>query len=101
MGAPIDSELPPSDPLIADVAVDGPRQEGEGGLSYEVPERWRDRIAVGQLVWVPLRRKLVLGLVLRLHGEVPPFDLKPLHAPVEPAYRLEPDRMAIAACVTR
>src|SRR3712207_735693 len=101
MDAPNGSESTSSPPVIADVAVDGARQEGDGGLSYAVPERWRDRIAVGQLVWVPPRRKLMLGRVLRVHGEVRPFDLKPLHAPVEPAFRLEPDRMAIAAWLAR
>ena len=87
---------------VADVAVEGARPAGgDGVLSYAVPERWCGRIATGQLVWVPVRRRLALGVVLRLHGEPPPFDLKPLHAPVEPAFCLDAGRLAVAAWLAR
>ena len=87
---------------IVDVAVAGARPAGgDGALSYAVPDAWRGRIAVGQLVWVPLRRKLTLGLVLRLHDEPPAFALKPLHAPVEPTFRLDEGKLATAAWLAR
>ncbi len=88
--------------VIADVAVEGARSTGgDGILSYTVPERWRDRIGVGQLVWVPLRKRLCLGLVRRLHDDPPRFELKPVHAPVEPSFRLNDDRRAMAAWLAR
>ena len=87
---------------VAEVAVDGARPSGDRDtLSYEVPERWRGRLGPGQLVWVPLRRRLVLGIVVRLHAETVPFALKPLHAPVEPAFRLSDDRLATATWLAR
>jgi len=88
-------------PTFADVAVDGARPGGDGVLSYGLPERWQGRIAVGQLVWVPVRKKLSLGLVRRLHAEPLPFALKPVHAPVEPAFCLDPDRMDLASWLAR
>ena len=68
---------------------------GGGTLTYALPERWVGRIGLGQLVWVPRRKQLVLGVVVALGGadaEPPPYALKALHAPVEPAFRLSEDR---------
>lgn len=59
-------------------------------LTYHVPERFRDAIAIGQLVWVPLRKDLSLGVVVAW-TEPPRHDfyrIRDLHAPVEPAFRL-------------
>ena len=87
--------------VVAEVAVEGARLAGGGTLSYAVPARLRARVGAGQLVWVPLRRQLALGLVMRLHGEAVPYALKPVHAPVEPAFRLDDDRLATAAWLAR
>src|SRR5215213_3509812 len=82
---------------IADVAVDGSFASGsEGVLSYSLPPEWQTRIAPGQLVWVPLRKQVSLGVVVRTHHDPVLHRLKPLRAPVEPAFRLDEDRMAIA-----
>ena len=87
--------------LVIDVAVDGGRPGGDGVLSYSVPDRWRDRIVVGQLVWVPVRKKLALGIVRGLDADGRPFALKPLHAPVEPSFLLDPERMRLASWLAR
>ncbi len=88
-----------------EVAVDGARAtSGRGQLSYAVPPAWAGRIERGQLVWVPLRKQLVLGVVLSVagpHDPPSPFALRPLHAPVEPGFRLDDDRLAVAAWLAR
>ncbi|MDQ3780142.1 MAG: primosomal protein N' [Chloroflexota bacterium] len=86
---------------LADVAVDGSRPGSQGVLTYTIPDTGQGRISVGQMVWVPLRRKLALGLVLRLHDESPLAELKPIHAPVEPAFRLNRDRLATVRWLAR
>ena len=87
---------------FAEVAVDGARvSSGDGTLTYAIPERWSDRIGVGQLVWVPLRRRLALGVVIALRPDAPPFTLKPIHAPVEPAFCLDADRLDVAVWLAR
>ena len=89
-------------PYVVDVAVDGARTGGQDGLlSYRVSEPWRQRIGVGQLVWVPLRRRLALGVIIRRHAERRPFPLKPIHAPVEPVFTLTPDQIEIATWLAR
>lgn len=88
-------------PELADIAVDGSRPGSPGILTYRVPDAWQGRISVGQMVWVPLRRKLALGLVLRLHDEAPLAEIKPIHAPVEPAFRLNRDRLATVRWLAR
>lgn len=99
----VPTALSPS-PLVAEIAVDGARLPRRAAtLTYTVPPSHGgdDRIAVGQLVWVPLRRQLVLGIVLRLHSEPVAYALKAIHAPVEPVFRLGEDRLAIAGWLAR
>ncbi|MDQ3696377.1 MAG: primosomal protein N' [Chloroflexota bacterium] len=97
----------PSSFAVAEIAVDGVRPDrpagapGDGLLSYAVPDEWRGQLAIGQLVWVPLRKQLVLGIVLRLHNEPPALTLKPLHAAVEPPIRLHHDQIALADWLAR
>ncbi|MER3439135.1 MAG: hypothetical protein C4346_16955 [Chloroflexota bacterium] len=73
--------------VIAEVAIDVHRTvSSQDVLSYAVPAGMRHRLSIGQLVWVPLRRQTVLGLVLRLSSEAPSFPTKPISAVVEPAF---------------
>lgn len=87
----------PAHATIAEIAVDGMRPEqGDGLLSYAVPAEWQGRLSVGQLVWVPLRKNLVFGIVVRLHSDRPDFPLKEMHTAVEPPIVLSADQVALA-----
>ncbi|HET7094692.1 MAG TPA: primosomal protein N', partial [Thermomicrobiales bacterium] len=55
----------------------------------------------GQLVWVPLRKKLVPGVILRLHDEAPAFATRPLHAAADPPVVLDPARLAAGRWLSR
>ena len=68
-------------------------------LTYAVPAYLRGRLRVGQLIWAPLRQKLVLGIVTAAHGEAPHFAAREIHAPVEPEFRLHPRQLALAAWI--
>ncbi|MFN8511758.1 MAG: primosomal protein N' [Thermomicrobiales bacterium] len=81
----------------AEVAVQG----GRGGdrlatLTYEIPPNLRGRVGTGQLIWAPLRQKLTLGVIVGTHDEAPVFTARPIHAPVEPEFRLTPSQLALA-----
>jgi primosomal protein N' (replication factor Y) len=80
-----------------EVAVEGAFAGEAGILTYGLPARWVGRIEVGQLIWVPLRKRLTLGVVLGAPPEAPAFALRPIHAPVEPSFRLEPDQLETGA----
>jgi primosomal protein N' (replication factor Y) len=87
---------------VAEIAVDGMRPEsGDGLLSYAIPEQWRGTLTIGQLVWVPLRKQLALGIVVSLHTEAPAFPLKPLHTAVEPPVRLTDHQLALGGWLAR
>ena len=60
-----------------------------------------DEIEVGQLIWVPLRRKLVLGVVVERHRRVPDssYQIKDIHAPVEPSFCLTPIQWQLAVWI--
>ncbi len=88
--------------VIADVAVDVRHgASSQDVLSYAVPGALRQRLSSGQLVWVPLRRQTVLGLVLRLHRDLLPFTVKPIAALVEPTFCLNQDQLDVAAWLAR
>jgi primosomal protein N' (replication factor Y) len=83
------------------VAVDGAGQPFEGGLSYAVPDELRSRLRRGQLVWVPLRKQTVLGVVLDPDG---PFDgsaVREIVAVVEPSFELTEAQLRVAAWLAR
>jgi primosomal protein N' (replication factor Y) len=97
-----DAAAPDNTTLIADVAIDIHRAvSGQDVLSYAVPAGMRHRLSVGQLVWVPLRRQTVLGLVLRLSSEAPSFAVKAISSVVEPAFCLRPDQIEVASWLAR
>ena len=60
-----------------EIAVDGGfKGSGDGLLTYGVTARQRHLIDVGQLVWMPLRKKLALGIVVAERTEPTPYTLK-------------------------
>ncbi len=80
-----------------EVAPDARLSDRRATLTYRVPVAM-DEVEVGQLIWVPLRRKLVLGVVVERHGRVPDsaYEIKDLHAPVEPSFCLTPIQWQLA-----
>lgn len=85
-----------SPPLLVDVAADVPAAERRRLLTYAVPEHLAGQIAERQVVWVPVREELKLAVVVRCHRTLPPFPVRPVYAPVEPAFRLQPWQWEIA-----
>jgi len=74
----------------AEVALDAPTTERRQLFSYLVPAHLAGQVQERQLVWAPLKDELRVGIVVRLTTELPPFPLRPLHAVVEPTFRLAP-----------
>ncbi len=81
----------------AEVAVNS----GHGGarlaaLTCEIPVNLRGQIGTGRLIWVPLRQKLVLGVIVAAHDSEPGFTARPVHAPIEPEFRLGAAQLTLA-----
>ncbi len=90
------------DLVPVEVAVDAAfLGKGDGLLTYGMPESWRTHVAPGQLVWVPLRKKLSLGIVTSTRGERPTFTMKLIHSAVDPAVRLGSDRLMTGVWLAR
>lgn len=88
----------PWEPLLAEVAVDARFEDRRATLTYEIPAHLADAIGVGQLVWVPLKQQLAIGVVCEVHRRDTGggFSPRPIHAPVEPTFRLSPTQWALA-----
>jgi primosomal protein N' (replication factor Y) len=78
-----------------DVAVDAQLADRDRQFTYVLPESLADRVAPHQLVWVPLRDNLKLGVTIRLHDDAPGVKLRPVHAPVEPEFRLSDQQWGV------
>lgn len=90
-----------SKPGFAEVAVSGARAGADGLLTYAIPEGLDRDLAIGQVVWVPLRNKPALGVVAHLHDVPPPFDIKPLFGPIDPPIVLSPVQLETARWLAR
>lgn len=87
-------------PVFAELAVSGwVGSEPLLTLTYAVPATLQPGLARGQLVWAPLRRRLVLGVVVNLHPRSPGFETRELHALVEPEFRLSATNLELAVWI--
>jgi primosomal protein N' (replication factor Y) len=92
MNAPI-----PAIARFAEVAVDGAREP----LTYAVPSDREESVELGGAVWVPLRKRWVIGVVLRLHSDAPAFPTKSLHGPTAPPFVVDDRRLHAARWLAR
>lgn len=85
----------------AEISPDARFEDRRTTLTYAIPERLRERVLPGQLVWVPLRRQLVLGLVMSRHDD-PPDDvqLRDIHAIVTPEFVLSDIQWQLAVWIS-
>ena len=63
--------------LLADVAVRAAITDGDAVFTYRIPPRLRTLVRPGQLVWAPLRRRRVQGIILGLYRWEPPGERVP------------------------
>lgn len=87
----------PHRPAFVQVAVDGaPVHLDAGVLTYAAPGNDVPLPVIGQLIRVPLRNRLVLGVVVGFTDETPPFSTRPISAPVQPETILSDIQFEIA-----
>jgi primosomal protein N' (replication factor Y) len=85
---------------VATVAVDN-SHHASAGFSYAVPSRLAGKVRRGQLVWVPLRKQTVLGIVLDPDEQTEFTELRSIVATVEPTFELTESQLAIATWLSR
>ncbi len=78
--------MPPE--LLADVAVRAAIPDADPVFTYRVPPRLHTLARTGQLVWAPLRRQRVQGIILDLYSSPRGDD------PAPPLFRPDPDAPA-------
>ena len=64
--------------------------------TYRIPEALGDRVAPGARVVVPVRRRELIGVVVRLESEAPSQQLKEILAVPDPEPALSPALLATA-----
>lgn len=47
-------------------------------FTYSVPPELRQEVRPGVRVWVPLRRRMAIGMTVRVHGDQPDFNTRPV-----------------------
>lgn len=86
--------------LVASVSVNAIIPEYWTEWTYAVPLEMHDIIGNGQLVWVPLREKVVLGIVVELSHQEAIAGIKPIHAVVEPTFCLTARQLNLATWIS-
>ncbi len=81
---------------FVDIATPSVAVTGDGVFTYAMPDGLLGRIERGQLVRIPLRRRLEAGIVVRLHDDQPDFELRPVHSLIEPLLVLPPWTLEVA-----
>ena len=85
--------------MFADIAVPGAWSTTV--LSYQVPAELRENIQEGSAVWVSLRGKPVLGVVLRVHDQEPEFKTLPIIGQTDPEVVLSQAQLRTARWIAR
>src|SRR6476620_4530794 len=98
---PQDPVLPAQFGTVADVAVETSFGSNAGGLSYAVPAELAGQLKRGQLVWVPLRKQTVRGIVLNPDSGADRPSLRAVTAVVDPSIVLTESQLRIAAWLSR
>jgi primosomal protein N' (replication factor Y) len=94
--------LAPARPCYVNVAVEGaPAGATHGVFTYDLPDAIETVPGPGQLVWVPLRNKLVHGIVTGFRDDEPEFSTRPVNAVVEPPVVLSPLALDVAIWMAR
>jgi primosomal protein N' (replication factor Y) len=87
---------------FADVAVSGVLPGSTSGvLSYGIPKEWDAPPVPGQLVWVPLRKRVEPGIVISLSAEPPGFVTRDLHSIALPPFVIPKDRFELGRWLAR
>lgn len=81
---------------FAEIAAPTVAITGDGVLTYLVPNSLRGVLQRGQTVRIPLRKRLEIGVVMRLHDQPPDFDLRPIDSVVEPVLVLPEWNLEVA-----
>ncbi|MBA3947888.1 MAG: primosomal protein N' [Herpetosiphonaceae bacterium] len=88
--------------LLADVAVHTKRGSPYSLLTYQVPPSLRPILDLGMLVWVPLRKEQVQGIILRLYEDTATledparFTMRPINDLSDPEIHIPPHNLALA-----
>ncbi|MDQ6602917.1 MAG: primosomal protein N' [Chloroflexota bacterium] len=85
---------------VASVSVHAIIPEYWTEWTYAIPPELRGTVANGQLVWVPLREKVVLGIVVELGQEAAGPEIRPIHAVVEPTFCLTTRQLNLATWIS-
>ena len=85
---------------IASISVNAIMPEYWTEWTYRVPDALAGQVAEGQLVWVPLRERVVLGVVAALATGTPPPGTREVHAVVEPTFCLSARQLNLAGWIS-
>ncbi|MEQ9309520.1 MAG: primosomal protein N' [Balneolaceae bacterium] len=47
-------------------------------FTYQVPAEFTDKLIIGIRVWVPLRNYYAIGVIVRIHDQIPEFETRPI-----------------------
>ena len=64
-------------------------------FTYQVPEKYSDKIEPGIRVWVPLRNHFAIGMVVGIHNRKPDFKTRPIRDVLDQKPVLNENQLAL------
>ncbi|MCH8556553.1 MAG: primosomal protein N' [Balneolia bacterium] len=84
--------------LFADIALPVAVREV---FTYELPEDLSADAQPGMRAWVPLRGRMNIGMIVRIHNEIPAFDTKPVRRLLDEMPVLDSDMLELTRWMHR
>ena len=84
--------------LFADIALPVAVREV---FTYELPESLQSGAKPGMRAWVPLRGRMNIGMIVRIHSEVPEFNTKPVRRLLDETPVLSEDMLELTRWMHR
>jgi primosomal protein N' (replication factor Y) len=76
------------------------RPSAKGAFHYRIPAHLAEKLAVGQMVWVPFGPQRLQGVILQFSDESPVADVKDIEGIVDLEPALSPQQVALARWVS-
>ena len=76
------------------------RPSAKGAFHYRIPPHLADKLAVGQMVWVPFGPQRLQGVILRFTDESPVTETKDVEGILDAEPALSPQQVALAGWIS-
>ncbi len=84
----------------ADIALNTKSSKRDDLFTYSVPKELQDSISIGQLVLVPLGKRIMNGIVIKLHSKKPKFKTRDIDKVIDGVAVVDDSKIELARFIS-